>query len=177
MASRIPFAVFFFFSFLFSFVVSFRPLRANKYTLQIQGTNTEELSNVVLYDGICNFCNGWVDLLMKMDSKKKFKFCSLQSPQGKTILSMVGKDSNDISSVVLVKSLVKNEIFFKSEVVIEVLKQLGYSEAFVALLAKRFVPAFFRDSMYDFVAERRYLFMGKRDECRIADDQNPDRFL
>ena len=40
------------------------------------------MSNVILFDGVCNFCNAWVDLLLRLDTEKKFKLCALQSENG-----------------------------------------------------------------------------------------------
>ena len=39
------------------------------------------------------------------------------------------------------------------------------------------VPAVIRDTVYDFVADNRYSFLGKRDECRLDDDRYQDCFL
>ena len=60
---------------------------------------------MILYDGVCNFCNAWVDILLKIDggSIPKFRFAALQSGVGMKLLEGIGKDANDISSVVLIK--------------------------------------------------------------------------
>jgi predicted DCC family thiol-disulfide oxidoreductase YuxK len=142
------------------------------HVLSLQ-TTTTSIRNVVLYDGVCNLCNGWVDLLLRLDSKKTFKFSALQSPKGKNILKAIGRDENDISSVVLVKTL--NRFYFKSDVPIEVLKELKGLYFILGSLLGIF-PFSFRNQLYDIVAQNRYNILGKRSECRCGDANFKDRF-
>ena len=132
----------------------------------LQSGGQRLVKNVILFDGVCNFCNAWVDLLMKVDKQEVFKFSALQSPRGKDILRLIGKDENDISSVVLVKSL--DEVYFKSDVPIQVLKQLNGGFWLAGVLMQGF-PLFVRDSVYDVVASNRYSLLGKREDCRCGD--------
>jgi predicted DCC family thiol-disulfide oxidoreductase YuxK len=130
---------------------------------------------VILFDGVCNFCNTWVDLLLRIDVNKKFKFAPLQSPTGQRLLQAVGKDANDISSVVLIQpDLVSYD---KSSCVLQVVTELGPLARIASGTAQRLLPARFRDSIYDLVAENRYSLMGKREECRCGDPKYADRFL
>lgn len=116
-------------------------------------TVNNSYQNIILYDGVCNFCNKWVDFILKIDKKKKFSFCALQSDNGKELLEYIGKDRNDLSSVIYIKKLsvnyyngydkkltndnidnnkVKtttnnnNEIYIKSEAALRVAEELGY---------------------------------------------------
>lgn len=131
--------------------------------------------NVILYDGICNFCNQWVDILLRFDFQKKFRFAPLQSQTGQSLLVKIGKEADDISSVVLVK---QDGIYFdKSNCVLQVVEELGPGANVLAMAARQIVPIGFRDSIYDMVATNRYNLMGKRDECRCSDPQFADRFL
>jgi predicted DCC family thiol-disulfide oxidoreductase YuxK len=78
------------------------------FILIIQFFSSSSISikkNIVLYDGVCNFCNKWVDILLKLDSQKQFTFSALQSDKGKELLEAIGKNKNDISSVVFIKEL------------------------------------------------------------------------
>ena len=136
----------------------------------------QELSNpVVLYDGVCNFCNTWVDILLRIDLQQKFKFAPLQSTVGKSLLVSIGKEADDISSVVLVAST--GESYDKSRCVLKVVEELGHVAALASKTALAVVPEQLRDTVYDTVAENRYNLMGKRDECRCSDPQFADRFL
>jgi len=137
--------------------------------------------NIILFDGICNFCNTWVDLLLRLDSqKKKFVFAPLQSNIGKNLLISIEKDADDISSVLLIK---KNDIngvalyYDKSDCVLQVVQELGPLGKVFSRLSLLVVPIGVRNEIYDMVAENRYNFLGKRDECRYGDPKYFDRFI
>lgn len=135
-----------------------------------------ELSNIILFDGVCNFCNKWVDIMLTLDTGKKFKFCALQSPKGKELLQEIGKDADDISTVVLIKSIGKREAYYKSDAVLKVVEQLGLP-LFVASAVGSTIPLSIRNGMYNEVAKNRYNFLGKRELCRCADPEYMDRFI
>jgi predicted DCC family thiol-disulfide oxidoreductase YuxK len=79
-------------------------------------------SKVILYDGMCNMCNSLVDLLLRLDKEEQFSFSALQSPRGRKLLELIGKDKDDISSVVYIKYLDenKNEVYFRSDAALKV---------------------------------------------------------
>ena len=151
--------------FLTAFLVASPLLVTNVISMRTLGTQSV-VKNVILFDGVCNFCNAWVDLLMKVDRQEVFKFSALQSTKGKEILRMIGRGENDISSVVLVKSL--NEVYFKSDVPIQVLKELNGGFWLTGLLLQGF-PLSLRNAVYDVVASNRYNLLGKREDCRCGD--------
>lgn len=130
---------------------------------------------VILFDGVCNFCNAWVDILLRLDRNGKFKFAPLQSATGRRLLAAVGREADDISSVVLVQPDLR--YFDKSACVLKVVQELGPAAALASNSARALVPPSLRDRIYDTVAENRYNLLGKRDECRCGDPQYADRFL
>jgi len=113
-----------------------------------------------------------------MDSKQKFMFTPLQSDKGKELLQRIGKDKDDISSVVLIKSLNVNnrEVYYKSDAVLQVVMELGIAGSLSAKLLSNIIPLTSRDIVYDGVANNRYKLMGQR-ECRCSDPNYSDRFL
>ena len=129
-----------------------------------------ELSNIILFDGVCNFCNKWVDIMQSLDSKKKFRFCALQSPKGRDFVNRIGRNPDTLSSVILIKSIENNEVYIKSDAVLKVAEQLG---AFWFIFSKfnSALPLFIRNAVYDLIARNRYSLLGKRDQCRCTDDQ------
>ena len=168
---------------LFSPKVFFSTINNNNNNVKnyVQTEKFETISNIILYDGVCNFCNKWVDLLLRLDGKKQFSFSALQSDSGKQLLNRIGKESNDISSVVYIKKLSadpkqKNEVYFKSDAALKVMESLGtlprVGSSFLSLL-----PLSLRDPVYDGVAFNRYNILGKREECRCSDKSSPERFL
>lgn len=140
---------------------------------------------VILFDGVCNFCNTWVDLLLRIDVNGRFRFAPLQSELGKRLLTEIGKDTDDISSVLLIQPTTTTtttsssvfQYYDKSACVLKVVEELGPVAKLASMSAERLLPPFFRDGIYDAVAENRYNFLGKRDECRSGDPQYFDRFL
>jgi predicted DCC family thiol-disulfide oxidoreductase YuxK len=129
--------------------------------------------DIILYDGVCNFCNTWVDIILRIDLQKRYKFAALQSDVGRQLLVDIGKDSDDISSVLLVT---EDKFYEKSDCVLEVAKNLGPAAEAASATLSRTLPLEIRNDIYDAVAQNRYRFMGKR-ECRCSDTKFSDRFL
>lgn len=128
---------------------------------------------VILFDGVCNFCNAYVNTIIDFDPDAKFRFASLQSKVGQALLVLEGKAPSDISSIILAE---KNTYYTKSEAVLRIAERLpelhGYEK--VASFGLVF-PSFLRDSIYTFVSKNRYKLMGERDECRLVfDDEEED---
>lgn len=138
--------------------------------------------NVILYDGVCNFCNFWVDTVRKFDHGRKFQYSALQSTDGKQLLQKLGKKSDDLSTVIYIRSLYdqdqdskKSEVFMKSDAALQVASDLGVPNTLVNSVATVF-PKLLRDKVYDFVANNRYRILGKREECNCGDVLNtPDQ--
>lgn len=131
---------------------------------------------IILFDGVCNFCNTWVDILIRLDTKGIYKLTPLQSKLGKSLLQSIGKDADDISSIVLIEKDGKT-YYTKSECVLQVVAQLGLPFQIAMKVLKFTVPPFLRDTIYDTVAENRYNILGERDVCRTGDPIYYDRFL
>jgi predicted DCC family thiol-disulfide oxidoreductase YuxK len=111
-----------------------------------------------------------VDLLIRLDKKSKFKFCALQSERGRSFLKKIGREEDDISSVVYIKKLEPFEVYFKSDAALKVAEELGIGYAILSLASRTIIPfPFIRDSIYDMVANNRYNLMGKRQTCRCED--------
>ena len=129
---------------------------------------------VILFDGVCNLCNGAVNLALDWDPQGKLRFSALQSNVGRALLQANGRAADDISSIVLVN---QDGAFVKSDAILRI------TEAFVpfkpaAILGRYVVPRFLRDIIYDGVANNRYDIMGKQDQCRFdADGEFEDRFV
>jgi predicted DCC family thiol-disulfide oxidoreductase YuxK len=139
--------------------------------------------NVILYDGVCNFCNTGVDIILKIDFQRKFRYAALQSENGMKLLEKIGKEKDDISSVVLVKQVKGKQGqeykgYFKSSCVTEVLKELNLPALSpAAVLVSSLLPMPLKDSAYETVARNRYNFLGKRNTIDRLNNLNADRFL
>ncbi|MCK4904020.1 MAG: thiol-disulfide oxidoreductase DCC family protein [Candidatus Marinimicrobia bacterium] len=130
------------------------------------------LTNIILFDGLCNLCNGSVNFILKRDKIGKFKFASLQSEIGKKLLKQYTTDTNVVDSIILIKN---DKVFIKSSAVLEVLKDMpvGWWVFRVGII----LPRVIRDYIYDVVAKYRYRIFGKKDECPIPSKDIQDRFL
>mmetsp|Transcript_40711 Transcript_40711/g.49547 ORF Transcript_40711/g.49547 Transcript_40711/m.49547 type:complete len:209 (+) Transcript_40711:99-725(+) len=127
---------------------------------------------VILFDGVCNLCNGAVNYALDHDSEGSFRFVSLQSKIGQSLLIRAGKKPDDHSSIVLVTP---TSVFFKSEAVVRIARKLDYPTSLVGFVGPVF-PRFLKNIVYDFVAENRYRF-GEAEQCRLWDDNFDDRFI
>ena len=58
--------------------------------------------NILLFDGVCNLCNGVVQFIIKRDKKAKFKFTALQSDAGQQLLKQYNLPLDDFESFVFI---------------------------------------------------------------------------
>lgn len=116
----------------------------------------------ILFDGVCNLCNGVVKFISKRDKTKQFSFLSLQSKEGKELLNQFQINTLTTDSIVYVK---KNKAFIKSKAAIAIAKDLG--GIYKILILFQIFPTFFNDFIYDFIARNRYKIFGKNDTCEI----------
>ena len=130
-----------------------------------------ENNPILLFDGVCNYCNRWVNFIIRHDKKKKFRFAALQSEAGKKLLKQYNI-TEDADSAVLIYL---GKVYLKSSTGLHILYHLGgiYSLAFVFII----VPAYIRDYYYDIIARNRYKWWGKRNECMIPSQDVKERFL
>lgn len=126
----------------------------------------------VLFDGVCNLCNGTVQFIIKRDRAAIFRFASLQSDYAHTLLRKVNLPTDQLYSVIVIE----NDIAYqKSDAALRVAKHLPGFWRWLYIL--RFVPKFIRDSIYNFIATNRYRFFGKRDQCMIPTPELKARFI
>jgi len=127
---------------------------------------------VLLFDGVCNLCNGVVQFIIPRDPEGHIRFAPLQSSAGKALLSGHGLPPGNLDSVVLVED---GDVYRKSAAVIRVAELLGWP--YRAATVGRALPRRVRDTLYDFVAANRYDVFGRKDQCMLPDDDVSDRFL
>jgi predicted DCC family thiol-disulfide oxidoreductase YuxK len=127
---------------------------------------------VILFDGVCNLCTGSVRFVIERDSRKQFRFASLQSPVAEKLLGAQARDGDRLESVVLV---VGARTYRKSTAALLIARRLdGLWPLLSVLLA---IPRPVRDAVYDWIGRRRYRMFGKRDVCWKPQPELADRFL
>jgi len=127
---------------------------------------------IILFDGICNLCNGAVQFLLKRDKKKQFMFASLQSDAAKYILLQYNVKKFGMDSIVFIED---GEIYQKSTAVLKIIKYLNWPWTMISVTS--FLPLGFRDRMYDFIAQNRYRWFGKKDSCIMMLPEYKNRFI
>ena len=129
-------------------------------------------NSIILFDGVCNLCNGSVNFILKRDKTGVFRFAALQSDAGREQLKRLNLDEQSMTSVVLVE---EGRHFEKSEAALRILKKLGWPSK--ALYPLMILPRPIRDLGYDLIARNRYRIFGKRDACMIPTPEIRARFL
>ncbi|CAI5490116.1 unnamed protein product [Closterium sp. Naga37s-1] len=89
---------------------------------------------IVLYDGVCNMCNGGVNFALDADPQGRLRFAALQSEAGRALLARSGRSPDDISSIVLVE---RDGAYIKSDAVLRIARLLDLPLAFLAALAPK----------------------------------------
>ena len=128
---------------------------------------------VILFDGVCNFCNAGVNLVLSLDQREVFRFAALQSDVGKALLQRCNRQPDDISSMVVVE---KNAFYLRSDAALKIGERLQTPFPILSALLWP-LPKSIRDNGYDWIAENRYKIFGMRDECRLTDKAAAERFL
>jgi len=127
---------------------------------------------IILFDGVCNFCNFWVNFIIIRDKRDLFRFAPLQSDVAQEMLSQFKLDDSAQESVILISG---ENVYSKSTAALKIAKEL--SGTVKVLYPLIILPKFFRDVIYEFVANYRYRFFGKRDSCRIPTEEEKLKFL
>ena len=128
--------------------------------------------SIILFDGVCNLCNSSVRFVLRNDKKEKFLFSSLQSDASQKLLLQLNHKNNQMKSILLVE---EGEIFEKSEAALKIASNLRLPWKLAA--AFRILPRGMRDRIYDFVAENRYKWFGRRDTCTYSITKYENRFI
>jgi predicted DCC family thiol-disulfide oxidoreductase YuxK len=129
------------------------------------------LTKIILFDGVCQFCDRSVQFIIKRDKKGHFKFASLQSDLAKQLLSQYNV-AKDVDSLVLLDG---NNYYIKSTAALRICKNLsGFWKLGYLLLV---IPRPFRDFVYQLIAKNRYNWFGKKEACTIPSPEMRKRFL
>jgi predicted DCC family thiol-disulfide oxidoreductase YuxK len=127
---------------------------------------------VVLFDGVCNLCNGAVQFIIARDPAGLFQFASLQSPAGAALAGRHGIDAAALDSVILIEA---GRAYQRSDAALRIAAQLHGWWSWLRWL--RLVPRPLRDWIYDGVARHRYRIFGRREECLLMLPGWQERFL
>ncbi|CAN4280334.1 thiol-disulfide oxidoreductase DCC family protein [Pseudoxanthomonas sp. LjRoot125] len=126
---------------------------------------------VIVFDGVCVLCNGWVRFLLKHDRVGRYRFAAMQTDAGRALLARHGLDPDDPASFLLVDGA---QAWTDSDAIRRVLTGLGGAWRLAGAMAV--VPRVVRDPLYRWVARNRYGWFGMT-ACHVPTDQERRRFL
>lgn len=128
---------------------------------------------VILFDGVCNLCERFVQFVIRNDRDGLFRFASLQSDYAQILLGQFDYQHDDLSSVLLIAD---GELHRKSRAALRIARRMDGPWPLVYYLFV-LVPPFIADPVYDFIGSRRYRWFGKKETCWVPDDDLRKRFL
>ena len=127
------------------------------FTFNANWFKSENSQSVVIFDGVCGFCNKSVDRLMKLDTQNIFHYTSLQGELVKTL-----DVDPKIDSIIFYKD---GALYYKSTAILQILRSLG--GVWIVTNLFYLIPRVVRDFVYDIIAKYRYKFFGKMESCRM----------
>ena len=123
---------------------------------------TDTNDRVVVFDGICHVCSGWVQFMERHRIEPPFKLIPMQSEKGKALLTAHGIDPEDPATFLVLDG---ERQFTQSDGAIHVVAALG--GAWVLITAARVIPKPWRDALYRLLARNRYRWFGQRSTCYL----------
>lgn len=126
---------------------------------------------VILFDGVCNFCDASVQFILDRDAKEMFRFASLQSDAGQELLQKY-KVSDDVDSMILIED---GKVYYKSSAALRIARHLR--GAWKLLYVFMIVPSPLRNIVYDVIAKNRFKWFGQKDSCMLPPPNVRKRFL
>jgi len=127
---------------------------------------------VVYFDGICNFCNGVINFIMRNDRNDYFRYTPLQSESGQKFLREHQFPTQRLDTFYLAEN---GKIYSHSAAVLRIVKHLGWKYSWMHGFI--IVPAFFRDFFYEVISKNRYRWFGRKDQCMIPTSEERSKFL
>jgi predicted DCC family thiol-disulfide oxidoreductase YuxK len=128
---------------------------------------------IILFDGVCNLCNGSVRFVLEHERQPIFRFAWIQSAAGEELLKSCGLPSDYRQAVVLIDS---GKVYLGSTAALKIGQQLRFPGPLLSSVGFM-VPRLLRDRVYDQIARNRYRLFGKRDVCIIPTRELKERFL
>ena len=132
----------------------------------------ENNKSLILFDGVCNLCNSSVQFILLRDKKDRFRFASLQSDYGQSILKQYNLPTDKFNSLALVEN---SKIYQKSTGALRIARKL--KGLWPMLYGFIIVPPFIRNLVYDIIAKNRYRWFGKKEECMLPRPEWKQKFL
>ena len=129
------------------------------------------MDSVILFDCVCNLCNSLVNFIIKRDYNNRFKFCTIQSETGQTLLKQFGLNTSP-QFIILIE---RNKYYQKSTAVLKIVKELrGWVKILYPIII---IPPFIRNIFYYIIAKNRYRWFEKLNKCMVPTDEIKSKFI
>ena len=138
----------------------------------MKASNLHQEHPILLFDGVCNLCDSFVQFIIRHDPEAVFRFTPLQSEAGQYFLQEAGFPAEELSTVVLVY---QGKFYTHSDVALQVVRYLP--GLWSLLYGLRIIPKSIRDTIYNWVANNRYRWFGKQESCMMPTPDLKSRFL
>jgi len=127
-------------------------------------------TKIIIYDGVCGFCNHWVQFILDHKPNPNIQFVSFQSPLSKPYRQKYGITT--MNTILLIED---EKCYRQSTAVLKVLRLLDTRWKYGYYLI--YIPKYIRDLGYDIISKNRYLLMGKNQSCRLLTPQEKQFFM
>ncbi len=128
-------------------------------------------SDIIMFDGVCNLCNGFVKFIISRDKQNRYRFVYLQSPVAAELLRKYGI-SEKLKTIILIEN---GKVYDRSTAALRIARHLdrGWSWMYGFII----IPKFIRDGFYRLIAKYRYRWFGKKTHCMIPTPEIKSKFL
>ncbi|KAA3441862.1 DUF393 domain-containing protein [Mesorhizobium sp. SARCC-RB16n] len=127
---------------------------------------------LIVFDGACVFCSGFVRMVVRLDRKARFRFATAQSPLGETLFRKYNLPTNSYETNLV---LVGGVSFTRLDSFVAVMSELGWP--WRAARAVLLLPRPLRDWLYDRIARNRYALFGRKDSCEVPSAELRERLI
>ncbi|HMO32589.1 MAG TPA: thiol-disulfide oxidoreductase DCC family protein [Lacibacter sp.] len=127
---------------------------------------------LVLFDGVCNFCNFWIQFALKRDKSSRLTFGSLQGTTAQEVLPTFDIDPTVLTSVIFIEN---GKVYRESTAALRVCRYLdgGWKLLYGLIM----IPAFLRDPVYRWIGKNRYRWFGRQQACMLPAPEQRARFV
>lgn len=127
---------------------------------------------LMVFDGVCNVCSGYVRAVAAMDRDGIISFTSIQSRHGAQLCRQNGINPNDPSTFLFIRDGVVHE---GTDAMIAMFDCLPAPWRWLRTMA--IIPRGLRDAIYRWIARNRYSIFGRRRVCVVPPQHLRARFI
>ena len=134
-------------------------------------------AKIVLYDGVCGFCQGSVRWLIERDTAARLHYAPLQGETAAALRARHPEIPTEVETMVFVEVMPGDErVFVRSAAIFRMLRELRAPWSWIAPL-RWLLPTALWDVAYRAFATRRYRWFGQLEACPIPPAELRARFL